>query len=407
MGDLELRAERVAAGGDAIAREPEGRVVFVPGALPGELVRVRLVASKRDFARAELIEVLEAAPERVTPPCPYVAAGCGGCRWQHVTPAAQRELKVAIVAEALRRTGGVPDAVVEAGPVLPTTGFRTTLRLATRGAHLGFRRFHGHDVVPVGDCLVAHPRLGELLGVAFPGVDEVTLRVSGATGERLAFPDPVAAARPSGLPADTGFGPDAAIHEAIGGARLRVSAGSFFQTRTDGAEALVAEVVRAAADGGAAALAGPVIDAYGGVGLFAAAAFADRTVVVIEQSSSSCGDARHNLAGRDATVVEGPVERWRLAGPRPAVVVADPSRAGLGRDGVDALAAAEAPVFVVVSCDPVALARDARLLAERGYRHVRSTVVDLFPHTPHVEAVSLFQYQFCERGHPAGRRGPY
>jgi 23S rRNA (uracil1939-C5)-methyltransferase len=392
MGHLELRAERVAAGGDAIAREPGGRVVFVPGALPGELVRVRLVASKRDFARAELIEVLEAVPARVTPPCAYVAAGCGGCRWQHVTPAAQRDLKVAIVAEALRRTGGLPDAVVEPGPVLPTAGFRTTLRLATRGDRLGFRRFHGRDVVPVDDCLVAHPRLVELLGVAFPGVEEVTVRVSGATGERLALADPLTTPRPDDLPADTAFGPDAAIHEVVAGVPLRVSARSFFQTRTDGAEALVAEVVRAAADGGVAVHDGPVIDAYGGVGLFAAAAFADRAVVVIEQAPSSCADARHNLAGRDATVVEAPVERWRPSGPRPALVVADPSRAGLGRAGVDALAAAGAPVFVVVSCDPVALARDARLLAERGYRHARSTLVDLFPHTSHVEAVSLFQY---------------
>ena len=392
---VELTAERIAAGGDAVARESSGRVVFLPGALPGERVRARITEEKRDYARAELIEVLTAAPGRVDPPCPFVAAGCGGCRWQHVDPATQSQLKVAIVGEALIRTGGLAEPDVVMGHELPTTGFRTTIRVATvastanagRPGPLGFRRHHAHDVVAVDHCLVAHPRLSELMVVPFPGAQEVTLRCGAATGERLAVVTPGRVRRPAALPADTGFGPDAVLHEVVHGVRLRISGPSFFQTRLDGAEALV-DAVRAAVDH-ADRLAGIVVDAYGGVGLFAAVAFPEDDVVVLEGSTSSCADARHNLTGRTATVVEGPVERWR-AQPA-AVVVADPARTGLGRGGVTSLVAARAPVFVLVSCDPVALARDARLLGEHGYHHVRSTVVDLFPHTPHVEVVTVFR----------------
>ncbi len=105
MATVELLTERMVAGGDAIAREPSGRVVFVTGALPGERVRARLTEEKADFARAALVEVLAAAEARRPPPCPYVSAGCGGCGWQHVTEQEQVRLKAAIVREALTRTG--------------------------------------------------------------------------------------------------------------------------------------------------------------------------------------------------------------------------------------------------------------------------------------------------------------
>jgi 23S rRNA (uracil1939-C5)-methyltransferase len=131
-----------------------------------------------------------------------------------------------------------------------------------------------------------------------------------------------------------------------------------------------------------------VVDAYAGVGLFAATVGRDAEVVCIEQSPAACDDARRNLRGRAATIVQGSVERWR---PVPAdVVIADPSRRGLGQKAVDTLVASSAPRFVLVSCDAAACARDARLLADAGYRLVHSTLVDLFPHTPHVEIVSTF-----------------
>lgn len=383
---VELRAERVAAGGDAIAREPGGRVVFVPGALPGELVRVRMVASRRDYARAVVEAVLEPSPARVGAPCPFVAAGCGGCTWQHVDPAAQVRLKVAIVEEALRRTGGLPGAVVEAGPALDPWGFRTTLRLGVDAdGRPGFRVRRGHTLVPVGRCLVAHPRLdGLLAGLRLPGAREVVLRCSAARGERAASVDPPASAAAAvGFPPDLAVGPGAAVHEEIAGAPLRVSMASFFQSRADGAAALVAVVGQALAsvpDGST------VVDAYAGVGLFAGTVGRRHRVVAVERHRAACRDARRNLAATGARVVEADIERWPPVAAD--AVVADPARRGLGRRAVEVLAGTGAARLVLVSCDPVSLARDAALLGRHGFAHERSTVVDLFPHTPHVEVVT-------------------
>lgn len=377
---VELRAEKVVAGGDALCREPSGRVVLVGGLLPGETGRVVLTDERSRLARGRLVEVLDPSPGRITPRCRHVARGCGGCPWAHVAPAMQRDLKRAVVAEALARTGGIT-AEVEPGPVLATEGYRTTLRLAVGpGGLLGFRRARSHDVVDTPDCLVAHPALAELLDrVRAPGAREVQVRVGAATGERAATA--LGAGRLTGVPDGVATGPDAVVHEVIAGCRLRISAGSFFQTRADGAAALVALV----ADGLADAPDGPFLDAYGGVGLFAATVAGDRPVTVVESSRSSCADAAVNLPG--ARVAAVPVERWR---PTPAaVVVADPPRAGLGRDGARVLAATGASRVALVSCDPVAHARDLALLVADGFERRRTVLVELFPHTPHVEVVSI------------------
>src|SRR5262245_45627846 len=117
----------IAAGGDAIAREEDGRVVFVPGALPGERVRVELVEERRDFARARVLDVIDASPARVAPPCPELARGCGGCGWQHVEVGAQRELKTQIITDALRRIGKLEETPVLPAVELPAEGYRTTV----------------------------------------------------------------------------------------------------------------------------------------------------------------------------------------------------------------------------------------------------------------------------------------
>ena len=401
---VELTIDKVVAGGDGLARADDGRAVFVAGGLPGERVTARFAERKRDFARARIVEMIDPNAGRIEPPCPYVAAGCGGCTWQHATPDLQRAMKRAIVVEALTRTGGLAAPVVTDGPVLDPFGFRTTLRLGVdRNGRAGLRGRRSHDVVPVEHCLVAHPLLDELVDVGrFPPGTDVTLRCSVATGERTVLveqpaearrsptpgrrPIPGGQAKPTGLPPKVRVGRDAFLREVVAGARLRVSTRSFFQTRHDGAEALVDAVRRAAVGVDPDGL---MVDAYGGVGLFAATVAPHAPLVLVESSWSSCADAAVNLADRAADIVEAQVEEWS---PRSAaLVVADPSRSGLGREAADVLAACEAPVLVLVSCDPVSLARDARLLADHGYAHHGSEVIDLFPHTSHVEVVTRFE----------------
>jgi 23S rRNA (uracil1939-C5)-methyltransferase len=401
--DEVLRVTTMAVGGEGVAREASGRVVFVAGALPGERVVVDVVEEHPRHARAAVVDVVEASPDRVAPPCPFVAAGCGGCGWQHVDPPAQRELKAAIVAEALSRLGGVAEPRVAAGPPRTGAGYRTTIRsVADADGRLALRRHHSHDLVAVPGCLVAHPLVAEVLSAGrFPPGADVTVRVGARTGERMVVVDgPPAEAGgrdpgvdeivvPDGVRVVTGAelaaGKRAWLHEEVAGVRLRLSARSFFQAGPEAAEALVATVAAAAGevpDGTRLA------DLYGGVGLFAATVARNAQVEVVEASASAAADARVNLRDRDARVVRRDVARWRA---RPAdVVVADPPRAGLGRGGVRAVRATRAPRLVLVSCDAGALGRDSRLLAGAGYRVVASTVVDAFPHTPHVEVVSRF-----------------
>jgi 23S rRNA (uracil1939-C5)-methyltransferase len=390
MSRLIVRPDRFVAGGDALARDGDGRVVFVRGAVPGEAVAVEITAAKKDWARADVVEVVEPSPDRVVPPCPSRRAGCGGCGWQHLTIEAQRSARVAIVSDALRRLGGVDAPVVEHGGGVEPTGYRTTVRVAAGpDGRPGFRAERSHDVVAAPDCLVAHRSLAELLPqLRLDPAVEATLRVSVATGELNARWDR-GDGDVQGLPAGTATGRGAALHEVVAGRHLQVSIGSFFQSGTQAAELLAATVRRSAPELGRA---GVVVDAYAGVGMLAATVTEPTsTVIAIETSRSAVADARHNLADREADVVRTEVGAWRAPGELTVdVVLADPARSGLGRPGVTALARAGAPVLVLVSCDPASLGRDTKLLAGAGYAPERTVVIDTFPHTTHVEAVTRF-----------------
>jgi 23S rRNA (uracil1939-C5)-methyltransferase len=188
---LELVPTTVVAGGDALARDAEGRVVFVRGALPGERVVAAVTERRRDFARAVTTEVVEAMPGRVAPPCPEVEAGCGGCDYQWITPAEQRRLKVGIVADALRRLGRIEDPEVRDGPALAVEDYRTSVRCVVVDGRAGFRRRHQHDGLAVERCLVAHPLVDDMIEHGrFGAAREVTLRAGARTGERLALVSP-------------------------------------------------------------------------------------------------------------------------------------------------------------------------------------------------------------------------
>jgi 23S rRNA (uracil1939-C5)-methyltransferase len=370
MARATVTVERMVVGGDAFGHLDDGRAVFVHGALPGETVGVEITSSKRDYAKGAAVRIVTPSPIRVEPPCEVWHRGCGGCDWQHVRADAQPDLKLDMVAEALRRTARLGGAVVTAGAGVGPWGYRTTVR-AVRGptGRWGFRGRRSHDVVEFDACPIAAPALNRALA-ASTATGERTVRVSRATGEST-----VAGER------------NERLVEVVAGARLRVSADSFFQSSPDAAEALVDAVGRALAATGVRLGECDVVDAYGGVGLFAATCLAGaRSLLLIESSPSSCADARRNLAHLPATVVERRLEDWSPV--RSDVIVADPARAGLGRVAAERLAATGAATFVLVSCDAGALGRDVRLLTDLGFRHVRTEVLDVFPQTSHVEAVT-------------------
>ena len=406
------------AGGVALTRRDDGRVVLVDGAFSGEVVEVA-TTTRHGVERGSILAVVRPSPDRIVPVCPHVADGCGGCDLADLAHDAQVHAKVEMLTDSLVRLGRWYEPRVRPGPVLDPWGFRTTLRVAITNGRAGLRRRASNSVVDLDRCLVAHPRLDELIVEGnFGDASEATLRVGAATGERLVFvaptgngvrmPDDVRVVGADELAA----GKRAWIHDELVGRRWRISAESFFQTRPDGATALVGVVRELAADvldadapeGGAeedgaqetgvrgdAASRRTLVDAYSGVGLFAGALLAGRRgwrAVTAESSPSSAADARVNLADLDARVRLTKVERFHA--PRADLVVADPSRAGLGRVAAKVLAHTRAERIVLVSCDAAAAGRDVALLTALGYRPVESVVVDLFPHTHHVEVVTRF-----------------
>jgi 23S rRNA (uracil1939-C5)-methyltransferase len=243
-----------------------------------------------------------------------------------------------------------------------------------------FRRHQSHDPVLIDSCLVAHPLIDELLRDGdFGRATEVTLRVGVGSGERAALADP--AETILDLPPDVMRGKSAHVHEVIEGHTLRVSINSFFQSRTDGAEALV-RLVREAT--------GPdrvLADLYCGVGLFAITADQPKRVIAVERGRAAVSDAKHNLLDHPGRVVRSDVGKWK--GAKVDVVIADPSRAGLGRDGARTVLTCDPDRIVLVSCDAAALARDVALLTSADYNLTSVTLVDLFAHTPHVECVTV------------------
>ncbi|MCQ3813971.1 MAG: TRAM domain-containing protein [Acidimicrobiia bacterium] len=391
---MKLRVTAAARNGTGVARADDGRVVFVEGALPGEVVTAELVRTDRRWARARIISVIEASKDRVPISCSHQLEGCGGCDLLHVEPAAQLRMKQSMVVDQLVRAQvKAPDPVLRS---LDNDQGRTTIKAAVVNGRAGYRARSSHDVIVPDVCGAVDPAAEQLLVEGrFGQAREVTIRIGNRTGERMVvlngnangngnkvmLPDDVLAVTTAELQS----GKRAWIHEEAAGRRWRVSARSFFQNRPAGVDALVDEVTKMVDE---LADDGVMVDAYAGIGVFAGTVGVGRKVHVIERGKDPTADARVNLNGNDALVLTAAVENWRSS--PAAVVVADPAREGLGVRGVRALLRAEPDVFVLVSCDPSSFARDAKLLENGGMTLNRYTVLDLFPGTSHVETVAAF-----------------
>jgi 23S rRNA (uracil1939-C5)-methyltransferase len=402
----------VTHGGEAVGRLPDGKACFVPYGIPGERVTVEVVEAHKRWSRGRLVEVVESSPDRVDAPCPYFGQDadgtprCGGCALQHVAPARQAELKRRIVVEQLERIGKLVDPPVAETVTPAAFGYRSTARFAVADdGQLAFRRLRSNDLIPVDTCILLTPEaqgVRDEAGDGWVGVDEVTVRAGTAGRGMVVAPGPggmppipegeadITLLSASGAPAELrGTG---AVRMRVAGLDYRVSATSFFQAGVPGAEALVQLVREAAAVGpGESAL-----DLYAGVGLFAKALAADgATVTAVESHPVAAADAEVNLAGLPAQVLREPVEetvaRLVAEGRWHDVVVLDPPRAGAGAELAAALSQLEARAVIYVSCDPAALARDARALIDAGMVLERATPVDQFAQTAAIETVAVFR----------------
>ncbi|OUZ08352.1 hypothetical protein BHE97_14140 [Aeromicrobium sp. PE09-221] len=384
----------VAHGGHCVARL-DGQVVFVRHALPGERARIEITERSKRFLRADAVEILEAAEDRVTPPCRY-AGTCGGCDFQHVSPAGQRRLLGSVVREQLQRLAGI-DRAVEVEAVSPDDlGWRTRVSYAVDDeGRAGLRRHRSHEVVPVDRCLIAHPDAPEVPSVRW-GQGPVEAVVSSA-GERVVVTDDVV---PEGLGPLDGIvgvdgrvrGGDGSVTEFVGERSFRVSGSGFWQVHPRAAATLV-DAVMAGADVRAG---DRILDLYAGAGLFSAfladAAGPTGEVVSVEGARGGHEDARENLAGRtNVTTMRASVEKAlaaRRLGIAADVVVLDPPRAG-AKAAVAPIAGLGPRRIVYVACDPAALARDLASFGRLGYELVALRAFALFPMTHHVECVAV------------------
>lgn len=379
---MQLDIERVAHGGVCVAHAPDGRVVFVRHTAPGERVVVRVTEERRSYLRADAVEILQASPARVEPPCPWAGPGrCGGCDWQHLALDEQRRLKAVVVREQLERMAGiVRDVVVEpvAGDV-DGLGWRTRVRFAvTDDGHAGLRRHRSHMIERIDDCLIAHPGIDARSVVArrWQGCDEVEVAVS-STGQRLVTGPPSESAdnRP--------------LEETIDGRRWQLPPGGFWQVHPGAVASL-----RAIVDDFAAAREGErCLDLYAGVGIFAdvlSRRTGPSTVTAVESDRRAAAAGAEALP--DVRFVAARVDAW-LRGHRDPVdvVVLDPPRKGAGKAVIDSIATCEPRVIVYVACDPAALARDVAIAASRGYALTDVRALDLFPMTAHVECVARLE----------------
>jgi tRNA/tmRNA/rRNA uracil-C5-methylase (TrmA/RlmC/RlmD family) len=419
-GDLvEVVVGPPAHGGHCVARigGPHGRVVFVRHALPGERVTVEVTELHRGYLRGDAVEIHEASPDRVTPPCPYAhPGGCGGCDLQHVADHAQLDWKAAVVREQLARPGGLSATQIDELSVrvqpLPggTLGWRSRVRYAVDAAgRPGLLQHRSHQVVPIDRCRIAHPVLQELDVTRRLWPSAAAIEVVASTGGDVSIlAHPAGTGAVSDDPRDFSGAPDgpvpdgpaldgpvldgpAEVLELAVGRRWHVPLAGFWQVHPAAADTLVTAVLDLLepAEGETA------WDLYGGAGLFAAAV-AERTrarVTVVESSPVGVAAARANLADlAGVEVVSAKVEtaltRRRITGPVD-IVVLDPPRTGAGGRVVRGIVAAGPRAVAYVACDPAALARDVATFAEAGWRLAELRAFDCFPMTQHIECVAL------------------
>jgi 23S rRNA (uracil1939-C5)-methyltransferase len=399
----------MAHGGSALGRH-EGKVIFVPYALPGEEVTVEILEDKRRFARARLLELHAASPDRVVPPCPFFGE-CGGCQWQHASYPAQLAFKTAIVRDQLIRLGKFADPPVRDTLASPEPWhYRNHAQLTVdRRGRLGFRAAASRRIVPVDECLLLHPLLDELfLGVDLdadddlPPLKRLSLRAGINTGDQMIifetagdeppqlevdFPVSCVLLLEDGTPVNlVGYNH---ITERVAGRIFRISAGSFFQVNTPQTETLVRLVTEYLAPGGDETL----LDAYCGVGTFALTLAEEVSHVIgVESALTAVEDFQINAEGMEkVAILPGAVEEVLPGLEMPVdLAVVDPPRTGVHPEALAALARLAPQRIVYVSCDPATLARDGRALAEAGYNLAVVQPVDMFSQTYHVETVSLW-----------------
>jgi 23S rRNA (uracil1939-C5)-methyltransferase len=417
---LRVHTQRLSYGPHAVARH-EGKVLFVRGGAPDEEVEIDVREERRNFAYADVVQVMRASPSRRDPPCPYLPE-CGGCPWQHVRYPSQLAAKEEIVREHLRRIGGLE---THPAPIIPSPreyGYRSRLKLRVEQGVVGFYAGGSHTLVPVDNCLLAEPPIASAIHAV--GVLASTLRTRlrriEITSHSARDETVVATAEAEGQWCDEdeqlcvtwvesdryvrglvlhghgwrrAWGEEYVTIEPEPELALRVRAGAFTQVNRAANQLLVRSVLTFLEPGRGVR----VLDLYAGAGNFSLpVARRGAEVLAIERDGRAVEDGRENASRLRLTScrfvqrrAEEAVNTLLQSGERFEAVLLDPPRSGAA--GVIRPLIRLAPDRIIyVSCDPATLARDARSLAS-DYRLQTVQPIDMFPHTYHVESVCCFR----------------
>ena len=387
--EVSIPVSRIAFGGDGVGRLPDGKVCFVPGALPGETVRAGITREAKSFARAEMIEVLDASPERREPDCP-LAGTCPGCVYRHASYECELEWKNRQFTDFLTR--GNPGAGdIRFLPPLGApsrNGCRNKLTFVCENGAFCYRGFDNRTAVPVPDCLLGQSAIRELLATAEPGDD----------GQKRTF-------RWTLHDGAMDSGSDAWRHithltDQLGPfGEFQVPKASFFQVNPEMSPKLAERVLTLLKETGAEQL----LELYCGAGIFsilAAETIPGLTARAVELDKAAIEAARfnaaqHGVSARCTFLAADAEEAFRTLAsscvPAKCCVLVDPPRTGLPASLSREIGQFGPRAVLYVSCGPDTLRRDADRLAEHGYVIRTAGMVDMFPATGHFESVTLFR----------------
>ena len=369
--ELVLRVTDLARGGAGVARDQQGRVIFIPYSAPGDILRVQVIESNKRYAQAKLIEVLEPSSIRQVPPCP-VFGDCGGCQWQHLPYSLQWKTKVQGVFQALKRATLESCDDVALFPAEQTWEYRNRVQLHGVGEKMGFFRPGTRDLVPVSRCEIARPEINQ----AWRETQEEAKQFQNSYKVEIEV-------MPNGKVKKTW--------------NSRHSASGFRQVHDEQNEKMKSWVSEVISDSDR------LFDLFGGNGNFSSL-FSNRfreihCVDLTVPDQRPAGLPNHYYFHRSSVLdwLGQSVLRSSKVSlesmPRTCVIL-DPPREGLGKEfqavasSIESLNARE---IVSIGCDPDSWARDVAQWVKRGWKLKKMMVIDLFPQTAHVESVALLQ----------------
>ena len=419
----------------------EDRAVFIKGAIPGELCEIKIIKITKTAVYGRLIKVITASPHRVSPVCPHFGK-CGGCDYMHMDYEAETEGKRQRVADALKRIGGIPCDDLPITPAPTDEGYRNKAQfpvaLVDGKPEAGFFRQRSHDLIPVEHCHI-QPEVAERARKAVLAwmeqyhilpYDEANHKgyirhifvrtgvVSGevmvcivANAEKLPKAEKLREILLAQLPElttlvhnvntkkgnvilgdtyHTVYG-QGYIEDTLCGLNFRLSPASFYQVNHHQAQVLYEKAISFADLRGTET----VLDLYCGTGTITLALSRKAGKVIgVEVVPQAIEDARKNAIRNGIENAEffcadagEAAQRFQQEGIRPDVIVIDPPRKGVTPQVIDAMVEMAPDRIVYVSCDPATMARDVKMLTEKGYNFVKAEAVDLFPRTKHIESV--------------------